>query len=106
MNLAQMHGLVAVMDGTGDAKASMANIVALVPATAIRLGVTIEQVWAMPAADAFPALADALPSLMYDGAQADLLSAKDALQAAFSGDRLAGMKDEPAKRKPAKRRKS
>lgn len=69
LTLAAFHGLASVQAGQDSAQAlALGGVASLVPATAARLDVRIEAVWAMPADVAIGALVDTLVELATAGA--------------------------------------
>jgi hypothetical protein len=89
MTLAQFSALTAVIATTDHQADALAKIMAIVPATAQRLGVTIEQVYAMPAADAVRAIADTVPVIATVEAFGELAGLGAVVAEAFAADALA-----------------
>lgn len=89
MTLAEFYALQSVMDQDATTRDATARILALVPATAARLSMTIESLWAMDAAKATPLLAATIPTLLTADKAAELSPAAVAMQKAFSADAIA-----------------
>lgn len=94
MNLAEFYGLQSIMDNDRSAADAVGRIIALVPATAVRLEMTIESLWAMDAGEAMERLAATVPTLLTDSNAADLPKVAGAMQSAFDVTRLIPASDD------------
>lgn len=73
ITLAAFHGLATVQAGQNSAQAiALGGVAAMVPATANRLRVSIESVWAMPADRAISAIVETMVELSTSGAFTDV----------------------------------
>lgn len=84
MTLAELYALTELLDSNG----RLSGVWACVPLCAVRLGLPIEDVWAMDAVEAFDHLAQWLPDLVTKEKAAELQTALAAAPAAFSPQSL------------------
>ena len=89
MNLAEFYALQAIMDTDQSAADAVGRIVALVPATASRLSLTIDSLWAMDASEVMPMLTATIPTLMTADKAAQLSIAAESMREAFSAGAIA-----------------